>query len=189
MLDSLTTELATTLFCFALFSLSLFRSQSCIVRNNSSWNKGVFPTRCFRQIRLGLRLWTKIGEWFCEWQYWRAVPVPAVNCTSASLKQIMFNFFAMYYFRKPNYLLYCDLFDVLLQNADDPFYVCDLGDVVGKHQRWQKEFPRIQPHYAVKCNPDKMMLKLMLAMGMGFDCASKVNMNCLEPMVIVTYLK
>lgn len=32
--------------------------------------------------------------------------------------------------------------------------------------------PRVVPFYAVKCNPDIGLLKLLVAMGTGFDCAS-----------------
>jgi hypothetical protein len=33
--------------------------------------------------------------------------------------------------------------------------------------------PRVVPYYAVKCNPEPGILKLLVAMGTGFDCASK----------------
>lgn len=33
--------------------------------------------------------------------------------------------------------------------------------------------PRVVPFYAVKCNPEPGMLKLLAALGTGFDCASK----------------
>lgn len=32
--------------------------------------------------------------------------------------------------------------------------------------------PRVTPFYAVKCNPEPGMLKLLMALGAGFDCAS-----------------
>uniref|UniRef100_H2ZI04 ornithine decarboxylase n=1 Tax=Ciona savignyi TaxID=51511 RepID=H2ZI04_CIOSA len=60
---------------------------------------------------------------------------------------------------------------------DDAFFVCDLGDVVKKYVRWQKNFPRIVPYYAIKCNPDETMLKLMIGLGAGFDCASKAEIR------------
>lgn len=63
------------------------------------------------------------------------------------------------------------------EDIDDGFYVCDLGDVVAKHQRWLREFPRIRPFYAIKCNPDPTMLKTLLALGTGFDCASKAEIR------------
>nr|CAB3220013.1 ornithine decarboxylase [Phallusia mammillata] len=62
-------------------------------------------------------------------------------------------------------------------DAEDPFLVCDLGDVVAKHQRWKTEFPRVHPHYAIKCNTDTVLLKTMMALGTGFDCASKVEIK------------
>jgi ornithine decarboxylase len=33
--------------------------------------------------------------------------------------------------------------------------------------------PRVMPFYAVKCNPEPGILKLLVAMGAGFDCASQ----------------
>jgi ornithine decarboxylase len=37
--------------------------------------------------------------------------------------------------------------------------------------------PRVVPFYAVKCNPEIGILKLMVAMGTGFDCASKGELD------------
>ncbi|KAF2827757.1 ornithine decarboxylase [Ophiobolus disseminans] len=61
----------------------------------------------------------------------------------------------------------CDVGD------EDPFFVADLGEVYRQHLRWKTNLPRVKPHYAVKCNPDKQVLRLMAALGLGFDCASK----------------
>lgn len=33
--------------------------------------------------------------------------------------------------------------------------------------------PNIKPFYAVKCNPDQVVLKVLAKLGCGFDCASK----------------
>jgi ornithine decarboxylase len=38
---------------------------------------------------------------------------------------------------------------------------------------WNRELPGIRPFYAVKCNPDKDLLKVMAQHGSGFDCASE----------------
>ena len=61
------------------------------------------------------------------------------------------------------------------QDFDDAFYVFDLGDTLKKHRRWLREFPRIQPFYAIKVNPDPTLLKILVSLGTGFDCASKVG--------------
>jgi len=56
---------------------------------------------------------------------------------------------------------------------NDPFYIVDLEDICNKHINWITRLPRVEPHYAVKCNTDQMMLKLLAFLGAGFDCASK----------------
>jgi ornithine decarboxylase len=42
--------------------------------------------------------------------------------------------------------------------------------------------PRITPFYAVKCNPEPGILKLLNAMGAGFDCASKGELEMMLKM-------
>nr|POE63520.1 ornithine decarboxylase [Quercus suber] len=61
--------------------------------------------------------------------------------------------------------------------AEDAFFVADLGEVYRQHMRWKQHLQRIVPHYAVKCNPDPAILKLLAALGSGFDCASKTEIE------------
>ncbi|KAF2740362.1 ornithine decarboxylase [Polyplosphaeria fusca] len=56
---------------------------------------------------------------------------------------------------------------------EDTFFVADLGEVYRQHLRWKKNLARVKPHYAVKCNPDPQVLRLLSELGAGFDCASK----------------
>jgi len=56
---------------------------------------------------------------------------------------------------------------------EDAFFVADMGEVYRQHMRWKKHLGRVTPHFAVKCNPDPMVIKLLAALGAGFDCASK----------------
>ncbi|KAI1648280.1 pyridoxal-dependent decarboxylase [Daldinia loculata] len=56
---------------------------------------------------------------------------------------------------------------------EDTFFVGDLGEVYRQHMRWKKNLPRVKPFYAVKCNPDPKVIQLLAALGTGFDCASK----------------
>lgn len=59
-------------------------------------------------------------------------------------------------------------------NADhDPFYIVDLEEICNKHINWITRLPRVEPHYAIKCNTNEMMLKLLAYLGAGFDCASR----------------
>jgi ornithine decarboxylase len=61
----------------------------------------------------------------------------------------------------------------LLKDEVEPFYAVDLEDVCNKHIRWLTLMPRVTPHYAVKCNDDIYVIKLLAFLGAGFDCASK----------------
>lgn len=58
-------------------------------------------------------------------------------------------------------------------DQENAFFVGDLGEVFRQHLRWKSLLPRIEPFFAVKCNPDTMVLKLLASLGCGFDCASK----------------
>ncbi|KAB5563048.1 pyridoxal-dependent decarboxylase [Coniochaeta sp. 2T2.1] len=60
---------------------------------------------------------------------------------------------------------------------EDTFFVADLGEVYRQHLRWKLNLPRVKPFYAVKCNPDPKVLELLAALGTGFDCASKAEIE------------
>ncbi|KAF9128272.1 hypothetical protein BGW39_005216 [Mortierella sp. 14UC] len=57
--------------------------------------------------------------------------------------------------------------------TENAFYVADLGEVYRQHLRWKALLPRIEPFFAMKCNPDPMVMRLLASLGAGFDCASK----------------
>lgn len=60
---------------------------------------------------------------------------------------------------------------------EDTFFVADLGEVYRQHLRWKLNLPRVKPFYAVKCNPDTQLLRLLASLGTGFDCASKTEIE------------
>lgn len=60
---------------------------------------------------------------------------------------------------------------------EEAFYVLDIGDLVHKHQIWKEKLPRVDPYYAVKCNDNLIVLEVLAALGTGFDCASKSEIN------------
>lgn len=64
-----------------------------------------------------------------------------------------------------------------LHAKDDAFYIINLGDVVRKFHLWREKLPRVKPFYAVKCNDDMGVLQTLAALGTGFDCASKAEIN------------
>lgn len=59
------------------------------------------------------------------------------------------------------------------ESDEEAFFVCDLGEVARKLQEWVRLLPCIYPHYAIKCNPDAAIVRLLAACGIGFDFASK----------------
>ncbi|XP_032665387.1 ornithine decarboxylase 1-like [Odontomachus brunneus] len=60
---------------------------------------------------------------------------------------------------------------------EEAFYVLDIGDIVRKHQIWKEKLPRVEPYYAVKCNDNLIVIEVLAALGIGFDCASKGEIN------------
>lgn len=50
----------------------------------------------------------------------------------------------------------------------------DVDRLLKLHQDWVEAMPSVAPFYAVKVNPDPLLLKTLIALGCGFDCASKV---------------
>ncbi|KAG7090184.1 hypothetical protein E1B28_011790 [Marasmius oreades] len=57
-------------------------------------------------------------------------------------------------------------------DAEKAFFVADLSKVYAQYRRWVSCLPEFKPYYAVKCNPDPFVLRLLAALGTGFDCAS-----------------
>ncbi|ARF12269.1 ornithine decarboxylase [Klosneuvirus KNV1] len=68
-----------------------------------------------------------------------------------------------------------EIVNVLLEKnqSEDPFFVINLGDIVRQYQKWTTHLPNIKPFYAVKCNPDPVILRLLANLNVCFDCASK----------------
>lgn len=56
---------------------------------------------------------------------------------------------------------------------DEAFLLCDIDDIIKKVDLWRKVMPRVDPFYAVKCNSHPKVLQALIALGTGFDCASK----------------
>ncbi|KAJ9508522.1 hypothetical protein QJQ45_012069 [Haematococcus lacustris] len=63
--------------------------------------------------------------------------------------------------------------EIAALGLDDTFYVVDLANVLRMYKAWKAAMPRVTPFYAVKCNPEPGLLRLLTSLGLGFDCASK----------------
>jgi ornithine decarboxylase len=52
------------------------------------------------------------------------------------------------------------------------FLTTNLATVVSQLKQWRAELPMVEPFYAVKCNPDVAIVRLLAALGCSFDCAT-----------------
>ena len=60
-----------------------------------------------------------------------------------------------------------------------PFLLVDTQIVRTKARRFKAAMPRVQPHYAVKANPDPRVLKALIEEGVGFEIASIAELDLL----------
>ncbi|XP_057341331.1 ornithine decarboxylase 2-like [Microplitis mediator] len=58
-------------------------------------------------------------------------------------------------------------------NQEDAFYIVDIEDIIKQHKKWVSMIPRVIPHYAIKCNPNETVIRVIAALNGKFDCASK----------------
>ena len=58
-----------------------------------------------------------------------------------------------------------------------PFLILDTAIVREKAQRFRAAMPRVRPHYAVKANPDRRVLKVLVQEGTGFEIASTEELD------------
>jgi len=56
---------------------------------------------------------------------------------------------------------------------EEPFYIVDLDKVEQQYNKWVEYLPNIQPFFAVKSNPDNIIINMLARLGCNFDCASK----------------
>lgn len=58
---------------------------------------------------------------------------------------------------------------------NDAFTVIDLGKLLMMNDEWNSALPNVEIFFAVKTNNNPVILKVLAALGMGFDCSSLVN--------------
>lgn len=65
-------------------------------------------------------------------------------------------------------------------NPTTAFYIINLGEIIRQLKLWKEVFPYIDPKYAVKCNPNPVICQLLALLGVGFDVASKNEINLVK---------
>ena len=71
-----------------------------------------------------------------------------------------------------------DIYDIIndyLENnqSEKAFYLIDLGQITASYTNWINLLPDVIPYYAVKCNPNPVLLEALASLGANFDCASE----------------
>ena len=74
--------------------------------------------------------------------------------------------------------------ETCLPGEENSFFIGDLGELDNLFKNWILQLPRIQPFYAVKCNPNPIILKRLASFGVNFDCASKLEIETILKMGI-----
>jgi ornithine decarboxylase len=69
--------------------------------------------------------------------------------------------------------------EALQKGYTKPFLLVDTQIVRTKARRFKAAMPRVQPHYAVKANPDPRVLKALIEEGVGFEIASIAELDLL----------
>lgn len=68
--------------------------------------------------------------------------------------------------------------DFLEDNQSErAFYIIDLGEITSSYSTWTRLLPDVKPYYAVKCNPNPVLLDVLASLGANFDCASENEMK------------
>jgi ornithine decarboxylase len=68
--------------------------------------------------------------------------------------------------------------DFLEDNQSErAFYIINLGAIFDSYTNWIKLLPNVHPYYAVKCNPNPVILDALASLGCNFDCASENEMK------------
>src|SRR5688572_1164302 len=65
------------------------------------------------------------------------------------------------------------------QNYTRPFLILDTALVRRKARRFRAAMPRVKPHYAVKANPDRRVIKALAQEGCAFEVASLADLELL----------
>lgn len=76
--------------------------------------------------------------------------------------------------------IYDQITSFLDSHNDDAFYIVDLSHILYQYARWKKLLPDIVPYYAMKCNPNPVIIRLLALLGCGFDCASREEISAIK---------
>jgi ornithine decarboxylase len=72
----------------------------------------------------------------------------------------------------------CDIYDIINDfleenQSERAFYIIDLGQILDAYMTWVNLLPNIKIFYALKSNPNPVLLETLSSLGVNFDCASE----------------
>lgn len=59
-----------------------------------------------------------------------------------------------------------------IRSSTGSFYTLSRSRLAAQHALWKEQLPHVQPYYAVKCNPDPLLVQWLHQQNVSFDCAS-----------------
>ena len=73
--------------------------------------------------------------------------------------------------------------DIKKDLDDNPFYLIDIDEIINIYNKWINILPNIKPYYAIKCNTNINIIKILAKLGCCFDCASKNELLIINKIV------
>lgn len=75
-----------------------------------------------------------------------------------------------------------DIYDIINNFLEDnqsekAFYLIDLGEITKSYMNWFNLLPLVKPYYAVKSNPNPVLIEVLASLGCNFDCASETEIR------------
>jgi len=61
--------------------------------------------------------------------------------------------------------------------SEKAFYLIDLGEITKSYMNWINLLPNVKPYYAVKSNPNPVLIEVLASLGANFDCASETEIR------------
>lgn len=78
----------------------------------------------------------------------------------------------------------CDVIDNHIYeqtlSEKNAFFIADLGVVVKQHVLWRTHMALIRPFYPVRCNSSPAVIEVLAALGTGFLCANKSELELVQ---------
>ncbi|KAF3840201.1 hypothetical protein F7725_018918 [Dissostichus mawsoni] len=78
----------------------------------------------------------------------------------------------------------CDVIDYHIYEQSltekNAFFVADLGVIMRQHVRWRTHMAQIRPYYAVRCNSSPAVIEVLAALGAGFICTNKSELELVQ---------